>query len=270
MNSKTFMGAVAALGLAACNTPTPTTPASTPAAASTTAAAASTGAAATGTAAATTGGEKSAVNVTVAFTGTAPTPAKLKREADPFCAKTPMTSEDVLVKDGKLANVMVRVTKGAEGTFPAPATPALITQDNCMYRPRVVGAVTGQTIQIESKDQTGHNVHTYKGDESLFNRAQNAPGSFTKTTDDMNTKDGVITFKCDIHPWMTGYVVVNSNPYFAVTDATGVAKLDLPPGKYTIEAWHEKYGTKTQDVTVEAGKPLDLKFEYSGTEKSGS
>src|SRR5688500_16185554 len=89
-------------------------------------------------------GPKSALTATVKFTGTAPAPAPLKREADPFCAKTKMTSEEVLVKDGKLQNVFVRVL---DVSGPAPTTEAVVDQNNCMYRPRVSGVVAGQTIQ---------------------------------------------------------------------------------------------------------------------------
>lgn len=215
-------------------------------------------------------GPKSTLSATVMFTGTAPTPAKLKREADPFCAKTAMTSEEVLVKDGKLANVLVRVKDGASGSFTAPTTNAIVDQVDCMYRPRVQGVVAGQTIEVKNSDKTGHNVHTYKGDETIFNRAQPQPGTFTKKGDELGVKEGPIAFKCDIHPWMTGYVVVNTNPYFAVSDETGLAKIELPAGKYTLEAWHEKFGVKTAEVTVEEGKPAEVKFEYAGTEKSGS
>ncbi len=215
-------------------------------------------------------GPKQTLTATVKFTGTAPVAAPLKREADPFCNKTKMTSEEVLVKDGKLANVMVRVVDGATGTFPAPATEHTVDQNNCMYRPRVSGLVAGQTIAIKNSDQTGHNVHTYKGDETIFNIAQPNPGTVKKTGDQLQVANGPITFKCDIHPWMTGYVFVNPNPYFAVSDETGLAKIELPAGKYKLEAWHEKYGLKTMDVEVAADKPAEVTFEYAGTEKSGS
>lgn len=267
---KILSAAVAALALVACNsTTTTTTPASTPATTPATGSGATTTTPATGTGATTTTaatGAKSTLSATVAFTGTAPVAKKLNKDADAFCGKTPGTDEEVLVKDGKLANVMVRVTKGADARFDAPTKAAEIDQTGCMYRPRVVGVVAGQDITIKSNDDTTHNVHTYKGEESLFNRAQNK-GEFTKKTADLKTENGAITFKCDIHPWMTGYVIVNPNPYFAVTDATGLAKLDLPAGKYTVEAWHEKFGTKTAEVTVEAGKPAEVKFEYAGNEK---
>ena len=265
---KIFAASVAALALAACNSSTPATPAATPAKSTSTPAAATTGAAAatsSPTTAAVAGGPASTLTATVAFTGTAPAPKKLKKEAEAFCAKTSDVDEEVLVKDGKLANVMVRVTKGAEGKG-GDVKPAEIDQTGCMYRPRVVGVVAGSDVLIKSNDDTTHNVHTYKGEESIFNRAQNK-GEFTKKTAELKQENGPITFKCDIHPWMTGYVVVNPNSYFAVTDATGLAKIQLPAGKYTLEAWHEKFGVKTAEVTVEAGKPAEVKFEYAGTEK---
>lgn len=250
---KIVLAAVASLALVACKSNTTSTPAAT-----------ATPAAAANTPAAT--GPKSTLTATVEFTGTAPTPKKLPVEADAYCAKTPHMEEDVMVKDGKLANVMIRVVKGApEGA--APSTPATIEQSECMYRPRVMGIVKGQDLTIKSMDDTTHNVHAYHGEESLFNRAENKGADFTKKFDELKTENGVINFKCDIHPWMTGYVVVNDNPYFAVTDATGTAKIDLPAGKYTIEAWQEKYGTKTAEVTVEEGKPAEVKFSYAGTEK---
>lgn len=202
---------------------------------------------------------------TVKFTGTAPKMDKLKREADPFCAKTEMTDETVLVKDGMLQNVMVRV-KGTSAPAPAGAAMPHIDQVDCMYRPRVVGLVAGQTLEIKNSDETGHNVHTYKGDETIFNRAQPQPGSFKKESKELTEPNGPVTFKCDIHPWMTGYAVVNSNPWFAVTGEDGLAKIELPVGKHTVEAWHEKYGVKSQEVTVEEGKPLEITFEYDGTE----
>jgi hypothetical protein len=73
----------------------------------------------------------------------------------------------------------------------------------------------------------------------------------------------VVKFKCDVHPWMTGYVLVTDNPYYAVTTENGAFKLEgIPAGKYTLEAWHEKYGTQTKEITVADGKPVDLKLEF--------
>ena len=110
---------------------------------------------------------------TVKLTGTPPEMAMTKRQADPFCAKTPMKEEEVVVgPGGGLKNVVVRVTKGVSGHYEPPAAAATVDQSACMYRPRVQGIVLGQPVQIKNSDQTLHNIHGYKGASTLFNKAE--------------------------------------------------------------------------------------------------
>jgi hypothetical protein len=200
---------------------------------------------------------------TVKLTGTPPEMKPLHREADPFCARSPMKEEDVMVgPGGGLKNVLVRVIKGAAGSFPPPAQPAIVDQTECMYRPRVQGIVAGQPIQIRNSDQTLHNVHSYKGPSTLFNQAE-IPG-MPPMTKRVGEAGDVIKFKCDVHPWMTGYVGISSNPFFAVTGDDGSFTIDkLPPGAYTLEAWHERFGAKTADVTVAAGQPATVTLSFA-------
>jgi hypothetical protein len=73
----------------------------------------------------------------------------------------------------------------------------------------------------------------------------------------------IIKFKCDVHPWMTGYVGVSNHPFFAVTTSGGTFSIGkVPPGKYTLEAWHERFGTKTTEVTVAADQPVTADFSF--------
>src|SRR5712671_7557642 len=88
----------------------------------------------------------------VAFTGKAPTPGKLHREADPFCAKKTMTDPAVLVKNGKLESVWVHVSKGAKEAAKPPATSVSMDQKDCMYEPRMTIAVVGQKIEAKNGD----------------------------------------------------------------------------------------------------------------------
>jgi plastocyanin len=208
-------------------------------------------------------GAKGDVKGTVSLTGKAPEMAELKRSTDPFCGKTKMKDEEVVAKGGKLANVIVHIN-GAPAAEP-PAAKAEIKQENCMYRPRVQGIVAGQTLAIKNGDPTLHNVHTYKGSSTLFNRAQvpNTPDIEQKFTDN----GAMLKFKCDVHQWMTGYVWVQNNGYFAVTGDDGSFDIKgVPAGKYEIEAWHERFGSKKGEVTVSPDKPAEVKFEYTGTE----
>lgn len=205
----------------------------------------------------------------VEFTGTPPAASKLDRSADDFCAKKPADDETVVVKNKKLVNVWVHVTKGApDSTAAAGAPEVVVDQKDCTYHPRVTTAVVGQTIVAKNNDPILHNVHTYLGPATVFNKGM--ANAAAKPITHVASKDGVIRWKCDVHPWMRAFIGVNKNPYQAVTGDDGAFKIDLPPGSYTLEAWHEKFGTKTAQVTVEAGKAATVSFKFDGTETASA
>lgn len=208
---------------------------------------------------------KGTIKGSVHFSGKAPEPKPIPTP-DPFCARQQIKEQELLVgPGGGLKNVLVRVTKGASGSYEAPKVEAIVDQSGCMYRPRVQAVMAGQTVQIKNSDQTLHNVHTYKGASTIFNQAQiPGMGPMSKTFSDGGQ---VIKFKCDVHPWMTGYVAVATNPFFAVTGADGTFIIDrLPPGSYTLEAWHERLGTRTAQVTVaDGGGPATASFDFAGS-----
>lgn len=204
----------------------------------------------------------------VSFTGTAPDMPELKREADPFCAKTKMKDQEVVVNtNGTLKNVALVVQGGAAST-PEASVVSTVDQTNCMYEPRVVTAAFGQNVKVVNSDPILHNVHTYADTKTLFNRAQpkgSPPLDKTFSKDD----GGVVKFKCDVHPWMTGWLVLSDNALTGVTGETGEFEIKgVPAGTHKIQAWHEKYGPKTVDVTVEADKAAEANFTYDGTEKT--
>jgi plastocyanin len=198
----------------------------------------------------------------VKLSGTPPEMPMTRRDADPFCAKTPTKDEEVVVgPSGGLKNVVVRITGGLAGHYDPPSSPINVDQSACMYRPRVQAIVAGQPISIRNGDQTLHNVHGYKGPSTLFNQAQ-IPG-LPPLVRKLGAAGDVLKLKCDVHPWMTGYVVVSDNPFFAVTGEDGQFKIgDVPPGTYTLTAWHERYGSKTAEVTVRGDKPTEVSFQY--------
>jgi plastocyanin len=242
----------------------PATPAPTTAAAPASGAAA---APASG-AAALPSGDRGDVKGTVVVTGKIPAMEDLKRNSDAFCAKKQMKDESVLAgKKGELANVLVHVN-GLPAT-PPPSDKLVLSQEDCMYRPRVMGIVDGQKLEIRNGDPVLHNVHTYENARTLFNVAQ-VPG--TPNMEKTFTQNGVmLKFKCDVHQWMTGYVWVQNNGWFAVSDKDGKFEIkDVPVGTWDIEAWHERFGTKTGKVTVAKGKPAEVKFEFNGSESAAA
>jgi plastocyanin len=196
---------------------------------------------------------------TVKLSGTAPAPEPINMKADPNCPQDQgaRTDEVVAAPDGGLKNVVVHVVGGLNDKYSPRAEDAVMDQRGCMYRPRVLVAQAGQTVLIKNSDQTMHNIHTYKGPVTLFNQAEvfGMPPIKKK----FPSAGDVVKFKCDVHPWMTGFLLVTDNPFFAVTDEHGSFTIrDLPPGKYTVELWHERLGTKQAEVTVGADKPGEL------------
>ena len=203
----------------------------------------------------------------IVLEGEAPKPARLNLGADEDCKAMhdgPIFSEQVVVNDdGTLQNVFVYVKSGLEGKAFAPSSEMVkIDQVGCIYKPHVVGVQIGQTLRVTNSDPTLHNVHPLPRTNSEFNKSQAAgAGPIDSTFDKVEL---MIPVKCNIHPWMRAYINVVEHPFFAVTGEDGSFTIEgLPPGEYTIEAAHEKYGTQEATVIVGEGESatVDLKFQ---------
>ncbi|MBI4886231.1 MAG: carboxypeptidase regulatory-like domain-containing protein [Acidobacteria bacterium] len=203
----------------------------------------------------------------VTFAGTPPKPAALRMDSDPACAQqgAGATDESVVVGDGgAVQNVFVYVKDGL-GTlrFPVPSTAVVLDQKGCRYAPHVLGAQVGQPVEIVNSDPTLHNVHAVPASNQEFNTGQPIPGM--KQTHVFSTREVMVPFKCDVHPWMRAFIGVLDHPYFGVTGADGTFTLQgLPPGTYTVEAWHEKLGTQTQSVTIGPKESKEIAFAFKG------
>jgi hypothetical protein len=190
---------------------------------------------------------------TVTFEGEAPARKALVRDTDPYCQKTPKLSEEVVVANGKLRDVLVRIKNGTAGKHAAPAQPVVLDQTECMYRPRVVGLIAGQKIVARNSDGTFHNVHGTLGGKLLWNKPQ-AEKAPDLSLDPAAQPGDVVEVVCDVHPWMHAYAPVQDHPYFAVTGDDGSFEIKgLAAGTYTLEAWHPKLGGKSMTVTIGTG-----------------
>ncbi|MCB9851724.1 MAG: carboxypeptidase regulatory-like domain-containing protein [Phycisphaerales bacterium] len=196
----------------------------------------------------------------VSLEGDPPPKTKITMQGDRFCAKHNMehiAPKLEVGKDGGLPHVFVYVKKGISAKYPAPSEAVTLDQTGCMYHPHIFGLQIGQTLTIKNNDDTAHNVNSLTKKNQKFNISQPQAGMTADKT--FSKEEIMVKFKCDVHGWMDAYCGVLKHPFFAVTDADGNFEIPkLPAGKYTIEAWHEMYGTRTMDVEVGEGETKEV------------
>jgi len=180
-------------------------------------------------------------------------------------AKYKTTPHETIVManpNGTLGNVFVYVKSGlpADAKFPTPSTPVTIDQNGCLYHPRVFGIMIGQTLAIKNSDGILHNIKAMAKKNRPFNISQ--PTDMTTQRPGFTAQEVMLPFECNVHGWMHAFAGVLPHPFYSVTGADGSYSISgLPPGTYTIEAWHEKYGTQDATVTVAAApKTNDFTF----------
>lgn len=201
----------------------------------------------------------------VTFEGPVPENKKLTLPAG--CGNksgTEARSNEVLVKNGRLENVLITVKNPVrkKGDEKIPPEALILDQRGCMYHPRVAAARVGQEVTFVNSDAIFHNVRSVTKENEKFNVAM--PKKNQKMTKIFKKPEMFLQAKCSVHPWMGAYVAVMDHPYYAVTDSTGTFRLsELPPGKYTLEAWHEVFGTQTKEIEI-TGTNSDVVFTFKG------
>lgn len=172
-------------------------------------------------------------------------------------------SNEVLVDQGKIENVLIRITQGHE-SLPKQETPketVVIDQKGCLYRPRVAAVRVGQPVAFVNSDAVFHNVKGVAANNGRFNLLM--PKRDQRETKVFNKPDLFLKTTCSIHPWMGAYIAVMEHPWFAVTDNQGRFTLKgLPSGTYKVEAWHEVFGTQSRTVTLGDGGVEHFDFVY--------
>jgi hypothetical protein len=178
----------------------------------------------------------------VKFEGKPPRRRPIDMGSEEYCVgHGEVLSETAIVgANGGLANVFVQVKKGLRGW-----------------------KFDKQALNVRNSDPIMHNIHAFdfRTGRDVFNFAQTQQGSEQKKA---ISRAGILQVKCDVHGWMSSYVHVVKHPFFAVTGEDGAFTLaKLPPGEYTVEAWHEKYKTRTESVTVGDGETKEIAFSFA-------
>jgi hypothetical protein len=210
----------------------------------------------------------SSVSGVIHFTGEAPANPKIDMSQEAACKgkyTTTPTDPQYVVSSGKLGNVFVYVKSGLPNgaTYQAPSTPVEIDQTGCLYHPRVFGVMTNQDIVIKNNDAVLHNIKAVPATNRGFNISQ--PSAGMTSTRKFASQEVMVPLECNVHGWMHAWVGVLSHPFYSTSGEDGSFSIkNLPPGTYTIEAWHEKLGPQSQTVTVGAGEAKTLDFTFSG------
>ncbi len=205
----------------------------------------------------------------VRFEGTAPEQSIAQLSGWAECASQHPQgnprSGDILVSDGKVQNALVYIKDGlGNRVFAVSPEPISIDQKGCIFLPRVVGVQVDQPLKFLNSDALAHNVHGFAQTAKPWNVSLSVKG-MTRTIK-VDKPEAVIEVKCDIHPWMRAYVGVFSHPYFAVSGTDGSFTLrNLPPGEYALEAWHERFGTRSQKVSLNAKETKEVEVKFGGS-----
>lgn len=202
----------------------------------------------------------------VLYKGDIPVMPVIDMSSNPQCERqhhTPQRAEVVVVNpNGTLKNVFVWIKDGlAPAHWTPPAEAARLDQNGCVYQPHVQGIMKDQRLEIVNSDPVNHNVHAESVTNAPWNESQ--PPRAEHKFKQFGAEEVLFPVTCSVHPWMRAYVGVSPHPFFGVTGDDGTFTLKgVPPGTYTIEAIHEKYGRKEGKVTVTPGGSAVLEFTY--------
>ena len=174
------------------------------------------------------------------------------------CGDSKLDPVLVVGSQGEVKNAVIQIADLKQAV--SVHKEAVLDQVQCEYVPHVLAIPVGATVKIKNSDGILHNVHTFSEKNSPFNRAQ---PKYLKEISEKFTKPEVVSVRCDVHAWMSGWIVVTESPFYDVTSADGSFKLEsVPVGKYTLEVWHETLGKTTQSVEVKLAEVTNVTFEF--------
>ncbi len=207
--------------------------------------------------------DEGTIRGTVRFAGPVPAPRTVSVTEDvETCGASLQVQTLEIGPEQGLASVVVSlvdITRGVE--LEAPVSAPTLDQQGCRFLPRVLLAPAGSPVAVLNSDPITHNIHTVTFKNRPLNRAQPSELHKIEVTFPFAEK---VKVRCDIHEWMGAWIVVMGHPYYTLTDRAGRFVVGgVPPGTYTLEAWHETLGATTQTVTVEAGQTTDIGLTMS-------
>ena len=215
-------------------------------------------------------GSEGTITGKISFAGQPPQPKKIDSTADPVCegADPELFTEDVIVTAGKLANVFVYVRAGDTlewYTFEISQPDVSLAHHGCRFVPHILGMQTQQVLKMANDDTTTHNTHFIPKNNADSNQSQ--PPNSVPLEIKFKAPEVLIPVKDNQHPWEKAYVGVLSHPFFAVSARDGSYRIvGLPPGQYTVVAWHERFGEQSAEVSIGVSDKKELNFTFKKPE----
>jgi hypothetical protein len=211
-------------------------------------------------------GEGGLTSGRVVFKGTPPPPRPLALDAT--CGKlhsVPPTESDFQVGESNgLAEVLVYLEDlPANADVTPPTEIPVLDQKGCIYSPRVLGVMVNQKFRVRNSDSLLHNVHALPKKNKEFNLGQPIQGQINEKA--FTEPEVLVRIRCDVHPWMSGYVGVLPHRFFVVTDQNGEFQLPVgvPAGKFKLAAAHPKADIVSQEITVTPGEHKRIELTIS-------
>jgi plastocyanin len=191
------------------------------------------------------------LKLTFVYDGTAPVPSPINVNKDPeFCGQFGLVDEQLVVnkENGGIANVIAYLytrsgpKPAVHPDYAATADAKLVLDNNkCRFEPHVLLLQTTQTLVMKNSDPVGHNTNY----STFTNPPQNILIPSGGQSEQKLTQPERLPAKvaCNIHPWMTGWLVVQDTPYSGVSNKDGELVIkNLPVGKWTFQFWQEAGG----------------------------
>ena len=168
-------------------------------------------------------------------------------------------NETLIINNKRLKNVVLSLhSKNLE----PKAGEYHLDQKKCRYVPHVIAVPINAELKIRTSDPVNHNIHTYSFDNDPIN-IMFIPGQ-EEYIQELEEAE-IIKVECDLHSWMTAWVVVTPNSYSAVSDSSGFYEIsNVPPGNYKLAAWHETLGSLNKNITIK-NKDINVNFNFLDT-----
>jgi plastocyanin len=208
----------------------------------------------------------------VHFKGQPPARIPIDMSADPACnlPNLPNLTEQVIVNDNQLANVYIYIKSGAPGSGVLSYTarpddpPVRLDQKGCRYIPHVLAVQQGGSVTFLNSDATVHNIHTMPNQPGNTSIDISEPANSAPRTQIFPSPEVMLPVRCNNHPWMSAFINVAPNPWFAVTGTDGSFNITgIPPGTYTLAAVHEKLGEQDIQITVPPKTAAQASFTFA-------